>query len=161
MVELALVLPIFLSLVFGLIDFSWLIFQQQSVNSAARDAAREAAILNPLFENGTSTTCSSTFGEPSATQAQPAVPIESAAANGSALVPINTSAICAANAGSTSMTSSATQSGKATVTVTASPSLSAPSTVTVTITYVAHPLAPFFPAASVTLTATSTENIQN
>lgn len=160
MVELALVLPVFITLIFGIMNFSWLIFQQQSVTSAARDAAREAALLNPLFENGTATGCTSKYGEPSATQASPATPIEVAAASGSALVPINTSAICATSATDTSMTSSSTQSGTGTVTVTASPSLAAPSTVTVTITYVAHPLSPIFPTASITLTASSTENVE-
>jgi Flp pilus assembly protein TadG len=160
-VELALVLPIFFSLIFGLMDVAWLTFQYQSVTNAAREGAREASILDPLFESGNSTNCSTGYGEPSSTQAAPAVPIESAVSSGSSLVSINSSAICASSSTSTSMTSSATQNGTATVTVVGSPSLAAPSTVTVTVSYVAHPLSPVFPAVSVTMTSSSTENVES
>lgn len=160
MVEFALVAPIFFMLVFGLFNFSWMIFQQQSVINAARSGARDAALLSPLFENGTSASCSSGYGEPAASEASPASVIEAAAQSGSGLVKINTSALCATSSSSTSMTSSATQSGTATVTVTASPSLNSAQTVTVTVSYVAHPLGPFFPATSVTLSSSSTETVQ-
>jgi len=159
-VEFALILSPLLVIVFGLINFGWLIFQQQSVTSAARAAARDAAILSPLFENGTSLACSSTYGEPSSTQASPAATIEQAAAANSSLVPVNTSAVCAASGTATTMTSSSTQSGTATITVTASPSLASVQTVTVTVSYVAHPLGPLFPAASLTLSSSSTETVQ-
>ena len=40
LVEFALIIPAFLSLTFGIISLTWLVFQQQSVNNAAREAAR-------------------------------------------------------------------------------------------------------------------------
>lgn len=159
-VEFALTLPIFLLLLMGLINASWLVFQQQSVINSARAAAREAAILSPLFEAGTATGCTSTFGEPSATQASPAQPVETAAQQGSILVPINSSRLCATAVTSATMTNSATQANTATVTVTASPTLASPYTVTATVSYIAHPLTPLWPSSSVTLTSTSTETAQ-
>ncbi len=160
MIEFALVFPIFLMLVFGLFNGTWMYFQQESVVNGARSAAREAAILNPLFEAGTASGCSSKYGEPSSAQASPATPIETAAQQGSALVTINSSTLCATSGTATSMTSSATQSGTATLTVTASPTLDSANTVTVTVTYVAHPLAPFWWQTAVTLSASSTETVQ-
>jgi Flp pilus assembly protein TadG len=159
-VEFALTLPIFLFLLMGLINGTWLVFQQQSVINAARSAAREAAILHPVFKPGTATGCTSTFGEPSASQATPAVPVETAAQQGSVIVPINNSQLCATAVTSTTMTNSATQANKATVTVSASPTLASPYTVTATVTYVAHPLTPIWPSSSVTITSTSTETVQ-
>ncbi|HZT97316.1 MAG TPA: TadE family protein [Chloroflexota bacterium] len=156
-VEFALVFPIFIMLLFGLFNGAWLFFQQESINNAARSAAREAAILNPLFEAGGAGGCSSTYGEPSVAQASPAMPIERAAQQGSALVPINTSILCAAGGTSATMTSSTSQAGTATVTVTASPILDSANTVSATVTFTAHPLAPFWPQAALTLSATSTE----
>ena len=44
MVEFALVLPILLLLVGGIIDFGWIFFNQISVNNASREAARYVAI---------------------------------------------------------------------------------------------------------------------
>ena len=159
MVEFALIVPAFLLFTFGIITFTWLVFQQESVNNAAREAVRDAAIISPLFENGSST-CSSGYGEPSATQASPGNPIETAAANGSSLVPINNSILCATSATSTSMTSSSTQSGSATITVTGSPNLATATSVTVTVTYAAHPLSPFIDSGTVTLSSSATESIQ-
>lgn len=158
-VEFAFIVPAFLALTFGIISFTWLIFQQQSVNNAAREAARAAAILSPLFENGRSD-CTSTFGEPSKAQAAPAGTIEGAATGGSALVPMNGSMLCASDATSTTMTSSSTQNGTATITVTGSPNLATATSVTVTVTYVARPLSPFISSAALTLSSSATETVQ-
>lgn len=155
-VELALAFPLFVLVLFGIISGSWLFFQQQSVVNAARSAARDAAILNPLFVNGASGGC-----EPTAAQASPAQTIEAAAQSGSALVSINSSQICGSSGGGTTMSSSTSNPSRATVTVTASPTLDSPNTVTVTVTYVAHPLSPIWPTAAVTLTGTSTVNAQS
>lgn len=161
MVELAVTLPVFILALMSLISGSWLIAQQQSVTNAARSAAREAAIINPLFEDGASTGCASTYGEATAAQLAPAQTIEMAAGQGSAMVPINSSPLCATNGTAASMTSSATQSGTATVTITASPTLASPSTVTATVTYIANPLGSFWPSAAITLSASATDTVQS
>ncbi len=44
MVEFALLLPVLLLLVCGIIDFAWLAFNQLSLNNACREAARYAAV---------------------------------------------------------------------------------------------------------------------
>lgn len=44
MVEFALVLPIFLLILCGIIDFGWLFFNQLSLNNACREAARVAVV---------------------------------------------------------------------------------------------------------------------
>jgi len=43
-VEFALILPIFLMLLFGIIDFGYMINRGSMLNNAARDAAREASL---------------------------------------------------------------------------------------------------------------------
>lgn len=43
-VEFALILPIFLMLLFGIIDFGYMINRGSMINNAARDAAREASL---------------------------------------------------------------------------------------------------------------------
>lgn len=43
-VEFALILPIFLMLLFGIIDFGYAINRGSMINNAARDAAREASL---------------------------------------------------------------------------------------------------------------------
>jgi Flp pilus assembly pilin Flp len=45
MVEMAIVLPIFLLLVWGVIDFGRLLFTANSMASAVREGAREAAVM--------------------------------------------------------------------------------------------------------------------
>ena len=45
-VEFALVMPLFLALVFGVIDFGYMINRDTMINNAAREGAREGA-LNP------------------------------------------------------------------------------------------------------------------
>ena len=44
MVEFALVLPLLLVLLFGIIDFGWLFYNKIDVNNASREGARYAAI---------------------------------------------------------------------------------------------------------------------
>ncbi len=46
MVEFALVLPILLLVVCGIIDFGWLIFNQLSLDNACREGARYAAVYS-------------------------------------------------------------------------------------------------------------------
>ncbi|MGN0334309.1 MAG: TadE/TadG family type IV pilus assembly protein [Lachnospiraceae bacterium] len=43
-VEFALILPIFILLVFGIIDFGWLFYNKIQVNNASREGARYAVV---------------------------------------------------------------------------------------------------------------------
>ena len=54
MVEMALVLPILLLLVGGIIDFGWLFYNKLALNNAAREGARYAAIHYHLSTDWTS-----------------------------------------------------------------------------------------------------------
>ncbi|GEM_PF-3187640 len=161
LIEFAISIPILLTVVMAMINCAWFLFQQQSVTNAARTAAREAAVLNPLLQSGTGTSCTSGYGEPTSTAASPATTVELAASKASTIVPINTSALCATGATSASMTSSTTQSGTATVTITGSPTLASPNTVTATVTYTTPPLDPFWPISSLTISASATDTPQS
>lgn len=44
LVEFALILPILLIIVFGIIDFGWLFYNQSSLNNCAREGARFAVV---------------------------------------------------------------------------------------------------------------------
>lgn len=55
MVEFALVLPILLLFIGGLIDFGWIFYNQLSANNASREAARYVAI-HYYFDNMNTTT---------------------------------------------------------------------------------------------------------
>ena len=44
MVEFALILPIFLLILCGIIDFGWLFYNQLSLNNACREGARYAVV---------------------------------------------------------------------------------------------------------------------
>ncbi|WP_110240803.1 TadE/TadG family type IV pilus assembly protein [Nocardioides gilvus] len=49
-VEFALILPIFLMLLFGIIDFGYMINRGSMINNASRDAVRTAALQAPRSE---------------------------------------------------------------------------------------------------------------
>ena len=56
-VEFALVMPILLALVFGIINFGFIFAAQISLNGSARDAAR-AGVVKPLGSTGVAMKCS-------------------------------------------------------------------------------------------------------
>lgn len=45
-VEFALILPVFLTILFAIMDFGWLFFQQQVLTSASREGARAGALAD-------------------------------------------------------------------------------------------------------------------
>ena len=59
LVEFALVAPLLIVLVFGIVDFAWILSQQQDVRHGAREAARLAAVNTDTGPNMATLTCSS------------------------------------------------------------------------------------------------------
>ena len=51
MVEFAIILPVLLLIVFGVIDFGWLFYNQSALNNSAREGARYA-VVNTAIEVG-------------------------------------------------------------------------------------------------------------
>ncbi len=58
LVEFALVAPLLIALVFGIVDFAWILSQQQDVRHGAREAARLAAVNTDTGPNMATLTCS-------------------------------------------------------------------------------------------------------
>jgi Flp pilus assembly protein TadG len=126
MVEFALILPLALLLITGIITGAYLQFQQQAINNAARAASRWASIETSLD----ATSCESRVPDS-------IVHKVAAAAN---IVTVNSSALCARGGTSTTelvQAGSPSSAGIADIDVLASPDLTAPECVTVRITYVA------------------------
>ncbi len=59
LVEFALIAPLLIVLVFGIVDFAWILSQQQDVRHGAREAARLAAVNTDSGPNMASLACSS------------------------------------------------------------------------------------------------------
>ena len=59
LVEFALIAPLLLMIVFGIIDFGWIISQQQDVRHGAREAARLAAVSTADGATMAATVCDS------------------------------------------------------------------------------------------------------
>ena len=126
MVEFALILPLALLLITGVLTGAYLQFQQQAINNAARAASRWASIETSLD----STNCESRVPDS-------IVHKVAAAAN---IVTVNSNALCARGGTSTRelvQAGSPSTAGVADIDVLASPDLTAPECVTVKITYVA------------------------
>ena len=51
LIEFALVLPVFLTILFGIIEFAWAIFGYSTIQSAANEAVRRAMVLNRPASN--------------------------------------------------------------------------------------------------------------
>lgn len=91
MVEMAIVLPIFLLLVWGVIDFGRLLFTANSMASAVREGARQAAVLaDPVASQAVVKTrvknAFTPFGSPAITDAE--ISIDVATVPGSVIVKV-------------------------------------------------------------------------
>ena len=92
MVEMAIVLPVFLLLVWGVIDFGRLLFTANSMASAVREGARQAAVLaDPVGSQATVKarvkSAFTTFGSPAITDAE--ITIDVATTPGSVIVKVS------------------------------------------------------------------------
>ncbi|MBA3360366.1 MAG: pilus assembly protein [Acidimicrobiia bacterium] len=58
LVEFALIAPLLIALVLGIVDFAWILSQQQDVRHGAREAARLAAVSTDTGANMATLTCS-------------------------------------------------------------------------------------------------------
>ncbi len=135
LVEFAIVCPIALVVVFGILSGSWLFFQNEAVSDGARGGARAASIASSLYvadplvagkfcESGAPGTVAAAVG-----RAAPQLPVDPAL-------------LCTTSSTTHLQDLAGTPAGKASVTVDATPSLAAPTAVTVTVTYGAMGLAP-------------------
>jgi Flp pilus assembly protein TadG len=150
MVEFALVVPVFLTLVLGLMGGAWLFFMNAAVTDAARSAAREASIKNPLV--------TVVNGEACATPANTYNPqtIQGAAQQAANIVPVDPNPLCEVSAQTLAQTSAG---ATAAVQILASPSAQSPTTVTATVIYTAQVPVPIF-SPTITLQASSTLNVE-
>jgi len=91
MVEMAIVLPIFLLLVWGVIDFGRLLFTANSMASAVREGARQAAVMSdPVASQAVVKArveaAFTTFGSPAITDAE--ISVDVASVPGSVIVKV-------------------------------------------------------------------------
>ena len=90
MVEMALVLPLFLLLVYGVIDFGRLLFTANSMATAVREGARRAAVLpglgNAAPVNAVVKAAFTPFGSPPITDAE--ISIDTVTVPGSVIVKV-------------------------------------------------------------------------
>jgi Flp pilus assembly protein TadG len=136
LVEFAIVCPIALVMVLGILSGCWLFFQNEAVSDGARGGARSAAIASSLYAEtpaGSGRFCES--GAPGT--------VAAAVASAAPQMPVDPALLCAP-AGSTTHLQNlgGTPAGKASITVDATPSLAVPTAVTVTVSYGARGLAP-------------------
>jgi Flp pilus assembly protein TadG len=143
MVEFAIILPLVLLFLLGVIAGSFLFFQNDAVGNGARAGARMATIENNLYK-GTGPICEE--GIPGSI-----LNAVKAAAN---ILPLNAGPLCAPPAGggysTTRLQQTSIDKTKAYVIVDATPSLASPACVTVTVIYTPPKLpGPF--AANITM----------
>ncbi|HEY6537486.1 MAG TPA: TadE/TadG family type IV pilus assembly protein [Candidatus Dormibacteraeota bacterium] len=144
LVEFALVAPIFLAVVFGVIAASYLFFQNTAVNSGAQGGAREVLVHTTLVSGG----CETSTPEL----------IETAVQKAANILPVDTNQLCVSGSDPNELVQTP-QSGTASITVVGNPSLSSPVSFTVTVTYLAHPLEPLL-GTQILLKSTSTLDVQ-
>jgi len=136
LVEFAIVCPIAIVAILGILSGSWLFFQNEAVTDGARGGARAAAIATSLYRetpSGSGVFCES--GAPHT--------IAAGVSASAPQLPVDSALLCAPTGSTTHLQdTSGTPAGKAAITVDATPSLAAPTSVTVTVTYSAKGLAP-------------------
>jgi Flp pilus assembly protein TadG len=136
LVEFAIVCPIALVVVFGILSGCWLFFQSEAVSDGARGGARSAAIATSL--NAETPVGSGTFCESRAPGT-----IAAAVAWAAPQLAVDPALLCAPAGNRTHLENlGGTPAGTASITVDATPSLAAPTAVTVTVSYGAKGLAP-------------------
>ncbi|MGH7749628.1 MAG: TadE/TadG family type IV pilus assembly protein, partial [Candidatus Dormibacteria bacterium] len=136
LVEFALVCPLALLTVLGILSGSWLFFQNEAVSDGARGGARAATVESSLYTE--TPTGSGIFCE----SAKPTT-IAYAVSRAAPQLPVDQAVLCTSGGSTTHLADTAgAPAGKASVSVDASPSLQAPTSVTVTVTYSARGLAP-------------------
>ncbi len=142
--EFALIAPLLLLLLVGLLAGGWLLFQYEALADAARSGVREAIVETSLLD---STGCAS--GTP--------LPIAQAAQAGAPGVAIDQAPLCQSATNPAELVQPSPPAGQATVTVTGLPSLNpaALAEVTVTVSLPVRPLTPL-PQWTLLLTASST-----
>ena len=122
LVEFALVLPIALVVIFGIISACWLFFQSTSVTDGSRVGAREAAIEQGLDQGA------------SGCESNKPVAIQVAVQKAMSVIPVDQNQLCQ-NPTNLSQLIQQPVAGDAQITVTANPGLNNPTSVTVTVSY--------------------------
>lgn len=125
MVEFVLVLPIALTILFGLIAAPFLFYENSSLHDGASAGAREASIETALLIPTGGQYCES--GRPAT--------IEQTVARAAPSLPVNMTSLCASSANATQLTQSPNNNSDVNITVTCGGNCSAPLSVTVSLTY--------------------------
>ncbi len=151
LVEFAIVCPIALVVVFGILSGSWLFFQNEAVSDGARGGARAASVASSLYKQDLLNPlkfCES--GAPGT--------IAAAVSHAAPQLSVNPALLCTTGSTTHLQDLGVPPAGTATVTVDATPSLAAPTAVTVTVSYGAKGLAPPL-TRTFTFTASSVQPI--
>jgi Flp pilus assembly protein TadG len=130
MVEFAIVFPVALLVILGIIVGSFLFFQSEAVTNGARGGSRWATVESSLYVASGGNFCES--GNPDT--------IVNAVKKSANVVPVNTAQLCTVGGSTTELVQTPNDPSKANIVVDATPSLAAPTCVTITVTYVASPL---------------------
>jgi Flp pilus assembly protein TadG len=125
LVEFALVVPIALVLLFGIIAICFLGFQNSSLHNGASAGSREASIETSLLTPSGGQYCES--GQPAS--------IEQAVSRAAALLPVNMAPLCAASQSATQLTQTPNVANKVNITVTCVGGCATPSSVDVSASY--------------------------
>ena len=131
LVEFAVVFPIVMALLFGLISLFYLGFQNSALHNGASAGSRAASIQTSLMTPNGGQYCESS---------QPAS-IEQTVAHAAALLPVNPAPLCATTSNATQLTQTPAVANKVNITVTCGNNCSAPTSVSVSLTYNAKGIA--------------------
>lgn len=118
LVEFAIVVPVALVLIFGLIGVSYMAFQSSALSDGASAGARMASIETSLVQANGGQYCESGSPESVETAVQDATP----------LLTVNMEPLCAASATATELTQSSDPTGDVNITVTCGGSCADPTT---------------------------------